>query len=512
MLGEDFVHWLDHHVSVQSVAAPAAPLQVMRLDDRLRGARVSAVARAANGGLLMAVRPDGARHAGILSLEPRATRPKWCITPERALLCDPTAIVAGEDEIIVADAGAHEIVLLGPHGRTTYGETGTPGRSDGQLASPEGIIRISPNRIIVADTMNDRLVSLVVDRGRLALDERHTSMFLDLPLLGPRAVAHDRERGVLVVADSGNARIVEVDLETGDHTAVGVLECDRPPLSYPRSVEWRGGVLTVCDSNNNRVVDIEPRMATEPDTTWSTSGCERTRPVDSAGAGLHWPRWATVDATSEIVADGVNGRLVRVGREGQVLNEISSVVDENGAYLKLQDPHHLFVVPDGTLLVTDAAMDAVLWLDGHEVVRSIGLRGEVSLDDPHQAVWDSEKHLTIVADSGNNRVLWFSDQGLVIDEIDHTMVKGTRRDLVYPRAVLPFRGSWIVADELGPLLYLCGDHAHLIDPRIDDLASPHLTASRCLVAVNHNTILVSDCEAHRIVEVHIPPEWPACSS
>ncbi|MEZ5289725.1 MAG: TIGR03663 family protein [Vicinamibacterales bacterium] len=189
-------------------------------------------------------------------------------------LSRPAAVAIGRDRAwLVADAGNHRVVVLDPHGtvRTVIGagrcallQPGAPGcvdpdgagpraAGDGQFDEPSAVTVGPDGDVVVADAANGRLQvfdaagRFVRGWGESGLTVPGTDDRAAPRFLGPRGLAVDGA-GRLVVADTGNRRLV-FDALGGQRQGVLGPDLDvAPPLDIPTSVAAdANGTLLVAD-------------------------------------------------------------------------------------------------------------------------------------------------------------------------------------------------------------------------------------------------------------------------
>ncbi len=242
-------------------------------------------------------------------------------------LLRPTAIaVTADGARVVADSGHDRIVVIDPDGRLrlTIGrgrclltEPGRPGcidpdgsgpaaAGDGQFHEPWGVAVAPSGEIVVADTWNGRIQVFTADGVFLRAFGRFGRVVpgadeADEPwLFGPRGLAVTAD-GELVVADTGNRRLLVVSL-TGERRRVAGPDIGWPPaLNEPTGVTWDpGGSLLVADLWNQRVLRLD-RFA-RPLAAWRVPGWESRDAAHKAALA--------VDAAGRVYAvEPASGRI-----------------------------------------------------------------------------------------------------------------------------------------------------------------------------------------------------------
>lgn len=331
--------------------------------------------------------------------------------------------------VLVADEFCHVVTELARDGSILWraGHWRDPGRRGGRLSSPRTAREAANGTRLVADTRNDRLLTVDDDGGIAILPEPEGG-------LSAPTFADVLPGGNVLVCDAGNGRVLECDGDGRVVWSFGEPAGHRRAFSFPRSVErLRGGALLVCDTANDRVVVAE-NGACEP---WPSGD----------GARLFWPRCARVlPSGSLLVADGRNSRVLELTPGGEVTRTLHEL--GHGGTMQLVDPHDVHLLPGGNLLITDSPPGLVLETDwSGRVYRTIGRPGgEVELADPHSAQL-LDGGTVVICDSGHDRVLWIRPDGTVERELRAVRSGSSLLRLSRPRhAELSATGVLVIAD------------------------------------------------------------------
>jgi DNA-binding beta-propeller fold protein YncE len=177
-----------------------------------------------------------------------------------------------------------------------------------------------------------------------------------------------------------------------------------------------GGHLLACEVQQGHVLELDP---VERKVVWSYA------PPPSADGALRAPRWAgrTGEGTT-LVADTGNHRVLELDAAGVIVRAIGERARAGCTGGALFKPHSVQRLPDGNTLVADTGNHRVIEIDGRgEIVWQYGNAsnrlggnagsGPDQLHEPTWA-WRLSGGTTLVADSGNHRVLELDDDGNVV--------------------------------------------------------------------------------------------------
>jgi DNA-binding beta-propeller fold protein YncE len=169
---------------------------------------------------------------------------------------------------------------------------------------------------------------------------------------------------VLLVADSGNNRIVVLNFDGTDSRSVSSAGSAIGPLSGPRGIDLRpDGRLVVADTGNHRVAFSGFTLTqvidgTANETDWSAFGVPGSLPAAGDGQ-FKAPIAVFTDAAGRtLIADPGLLRLVRIDAS----DGSGWTVLPLPPALRPPQPYDISTGPDGTLLLTDIANSRVLQL------------------------------------------------------------------------------------------------------------------------------------------------------
>ncbi len=429
---------------------------------------------------------DRSRRLDIVEID-RQGRLLWLLPRNRDVLGVPSSVqLLSTNTILVADAFCHAIWELDRQGEITwqFGNAGDPAKSPDRVSGATCARELTDGRRrLITDTRNHRL--LVVDA-----EGKSIQVGPDTGQLCDPVYADFNRDGNLLVCDSGNARVVELDHQQQTVWQYGNPIRTRRHFCFPRSVEMTAaGQYLIADTANDRIVT-------------AAAGCT-PQEIKCGDVGLFWPRCVrSTPSGSLLIADGRGGRIVELGPNGQIMNELSEV-KWNGVQ-PLEDPHDVRYLPNGNLLIADSPQDAVFEVDwSGNVRRAVGGDDTVNLSDPHSTQQLDDGRL-LICDTGNHRILFVDSQGKCLDEVS-TIDGGDfvlRLNLPKYSEVNP-DGTLVIVDT-GNNRVLAATMAGRLLWDITDLPDsqlPRLYQPRWAALLNRDEVVISDHFHHRIVHV-----------
>ena len=324
--------------------------------------------------------------------------------------------------IYVADARTNSVSIfehdpdLGERGSATLQGSLTLSPAHGALSRPQGLaVARDTGKVLVADSGNNRVV--VFGENATSLDawgrEGHGEYQFFRP--GGMALGRDPEDNlVLYIADTGNSRI-RVRTPGGEQVDVwGRWGNEKGSFDQPSDVAvGPGGDVFVVDKDNHRVQRFD--NAGQWEAAWGQQG--------SADGEFSFPSGIAIDAEGRVyVADTENHRVQIFDADGELLEQW----DPAGGY-PFDRPADVAVAED-QVFVSDQGAHCVWVYDTAGVAQGepLGTPDAASLipgrfDSPtHLAVWtpssdapaiqgdcNNGKPLLYVLDTGNDRVQSF---------------------------------------------------------------------------------------------------------
>jgi hypothetical protein len=278
----------------------------------------------------------------------------------------PVGISACADGgVIVTDAGQHRFYKIRKDGTIafSFGLAGHPDSIDGFLNTPNFTCETAAGTFLVSDTKNNRVVE-VTSAGDIVRQIGSTSSCGAAPgLLWAPHTAVELSDGTVLIAERLNGRILKVSQTNGRYSETTVLgdECLwRASLQLPRGAGFTvTGDIRITDCYNNRILLINSTGRVRWYLHQLNGSASETR--------LWWPRFWTGTDSDAYIADGRRQRLIRVNKDQRVRAELDHYHEKGRPKSPFEDPHHVDVLRDGRMLVTDAGANAVVEVDwsGH---------------------------------------------------------------------------------------------------------------------------------------------------
>jgi hypothetical protein len=206
--------------------------------------------------------------------------------------------------------------------------------------------------------------------------------------------------GNTLISDAGNAtgdgsRILEVN------DAGNVVWSWADELNFAHSaVVLESGNLLIADTTNNRIVEVDR----EGTTLFSSDDWSGGTGALSDGSHLHYPNNAvTTDDGMFMITDRNNDRFVVTDREGNIKRSLAG---------SIRHPHNCEPLPDGHVIIADSDNNRVLEVNhsGDEVWTY-----DINLNWPRDANRLSNGN-TLIVDSRNSRIIEVSCKGEIVWE------------------------------------------------------------------------------------------------
>lgn len=404
-------------------------------------------------------------------------------------------VVLPDGDVVLADNSLHVVRRLrGTDTVWTVGRERQPGPGPGRLSSPSGCAFVD-GHLLVPSEMSGDLAVLTLDgevlEWRLGADsparpERPTAV----AAAGP---------GRAVVSDAHAGRLYALTAAPGGWQVEELLTDQTPsrtgPLAFPRALLLDEHGLVVADTGNGRLVAVD----------------RLTGAVLSQVAVPGWPRAIAACGSALLVADGLSKRLLLLSRDSLAPHDLTGATSQvlalhtaGGDEVALHDPHHIAPAGGDDFWLVDSDLDDVLRFDlsGQVTVRwSTSPAGErFPLRDPHQVM--PLPGAVLVVDTNNGRILRASDD---LSECS-VVVSGLAR----PRWVVQAGEGWLVSEHQGRVNAYGADWTpvagFVVRPDAADVYLDMSDPPRCLL-LSDGRLLMSDWQRGVVYDMPMPA-WP----
>ncbi len=443
-------------------------------------------------GTFLIVFNDRAKCSDIVEID-RQGRLLWYLPAASECLGVPASVqLLSTNTLLLADAFAHVILELDRDANMVwhFGKPKSPARTPETVSGATCVRELADGRRLVCDTRNHRLLLIGTD-GRSSKAGPAEGTLTD------PAYADMNSEGHLLICDSGNARVIELDDQQRIVWQYGAPIRSGRSLSFPRSVEvTAAGEYLVADTANDRIVR-------------AAHGCQLEE-FTCSEAGLFWPRCVRMlPSGSLLIADARHGRIVEIAQNGQVLNQLAELQWDRSRILK--DPHDVRILTNGHLLITDSPQNVVLEVDWSGMVhRVIGGNGTVELADPHSAQQLDDGRIAI-CDTGHHRVIFVDTQGVCVDSFETIDGGSFVLRMNQPRYLEVISDGTMVIVDTGHNRILAATSAGRLVWQLSDLPGsplPRLCQPRWATLINRDEVVISDHFHHRVVHLrrnqHLP--------
>lgn len=270
--------------------------------------------------------------------------------------------------------------------------------ADSTLCFPSGVAVTESGRVVVADSGNDRLII-----GELDTDLRTFRPTIEITDIDdPAAVACGSDT-IIYVIERGSGSVMQVDL---DHGTLDVLADDE--LEAPTAlVVDNDGSLVVADAGREQLIRItgdgDGQVLIGPIAGSGFSGADDG---PAGRAGLAQPAGLARTASGIAFCDAASSNLRLLSDAGEVVTITGNdffdwgLVDGPARRARLQRPTGVCAMDDGSLIVADTGNNHLRRLADRKVT-TLGLSG---LDQP-TAVARLSSDRVLVADTGHHRLV-----------------------------------------------------------------------------------------------------------
>lgn len=208
-----------------------------------------------------------------------------------------TTISRRSDSLLVADSGKNAVLETTPNGTVikVFNSTSFMQLGFGGLKAPRGAVRLVNGNMLVADTGNDRIVEI---------DDLDRKVWEFKTRLNQPRWAERLPNGHTLIVDTGNHRVLEIDPKGAPVWALGDGSTD--VLNNPTFAQrLPNGNTLVTDAGNSRVMEVDPKCRL----VWMVGGgraLESDRPLRNPNSAIRLPNGNT------LIADTGNHRVIEV--------------------------------------------------------------------------------------------------------------------------------------------------------------------------------------------------------
>jgi uncharacterized protein (TIGR03437 family) len=457
----------------------------------------------------------------------------------------PAVVDTGNSRILVFDPFDQwpaEATLFSPAAKSVIGQpgfnTGKSGSTNTGLNAPFGAAATGSD-VFVADSYNNRVMDFPIGAQTAArvLGQR------DFGYTAPNLI-EGREFYIF----SGSFYTIGSAYNTfTDAGSIAIDTNSNPPHLYVADT-YNNRILGFRDIRSIRSGATADLVIGQPDLYSALVNAPSNDPAQLNDSGLNLPSGLAVDSNGNLyVADRGNGRVLRFPKPFEqpagmqhanlVLGQRSFTTENNDpSATNMSAPYGLAFMPEGNLLVSDAAHNRVLlfkpaggdFTNGQAATAHFGQPDFFTtatafgvsnrMVSPRGIASDSNGRL-YVADPGNNRVLVYSNVGGTGPADDPSPVLALTNSNQYTTlrapigvAIQPGTGQIWIVESLGGRVWQYPEFSQIppLSPAYATLAIPtvngSLVAPLAIAFDGQGDMLMAD-SANR-VEFYYPPLWP----
>lgn len=273
------------------------------------------------------------------------------------------------------------------------------------LSSPEGIFIDINDVLCIADWQNNRILECNCDgdKMRVLFDKSHAIDQYQC-LFQPTNIIHDKKSNILVIAENGRRRVIQVHYKTNP-IKIDLIAEDIACWGLAMDIQ---GALYVSDIENHVVLQFDRQ---------EKYGKGR---IVAGGNGkgsndrqLNVPRYIFVDNKLDVyVSDQENHRVMRWAKGAKEGVLVAGSQSAGSDFDKLQCPSGIVVDKNGVIYIADTDNYRVMrWRKnekcGETIVGRTGCSGGTTeLNEPTSLAFDSLGNI-YVSDKNNHRILRF---------------------------------------------------------------------------------------------------------
>lgn len=346
----------------------------------------------------------------------------------------------GTGHTLISDTGNHRLVEVDAQGQMvwSHGEQGRAGCSGIALFKPHAALRTAEGTTLIADTGNHRVIEVNAEgeilwqygnaTNRLGGNQGNGSNQLMEPVWAVRLA-----EGHTLIADTGNARVLELDHEKNlvwqyrAHTTKGGTAV-KDPMAATR---LPGGNTVILGRQGAIEVDVEGNITWEHHLVVRESGTSPLVPASFMAATTPFPQQAMPEVSHVVPAakppepegigselppnlpdtfllpDRQGGRVLEIDRKMQITWQFSGLVLGKGS--RLVAPNYVVRLANEGTLIADTGNHRVFEIREQSIIWQFGKAGDPGsgprqLSQPRSAERTFQGTM-LMADFGNHRVL-----------------------------------------------------------------------------------------------------------
>lgn len=214
-----------------------------------------------------------------------------------------------------------------------------------------------------------------------------------------------------LITDSGNHRIIEVSSKLQVLWQYGASDSEDDMLRDPSmAVRLANGNTLITDSGNNRVVEVDK----DTQVVWSFGEGQLNQPSSA---------FRLCDGNT-LIADSGNQRVIEAASDGSIIWELKKEVGS----IKFIKPVFAVKLESNNYLITDSGSNMVVELTPSGM---LAWSYDEGLSAPSSAIRKADG-ATVIADSGNARIIEVSGKGDVVSRFLNLTSAGRGRGLTEP--------------------------------------------------------------------------------
>ena len=406
------------------------------------------------------------------------------------------------DEFLIADYGLHRVIQVRARGEIvwSYGNGGKPGKNKDQLCFPYSARRLPDGNTLIVDGLNHRVIKAnqngdivwqfgCMGNGFWSQNSLHCPMWAEHLPDGQTLIA-DFDNHIVLISDEAN----HVIWQSGVASVVERL------FSCPRSIQALDhDHFLVADCLNNRILELKQAGQV----VWHYGSGEQGEGHEQ----LYWPRSTVREANGMTwIADALNSRLISVDADHKICKEIRQFMWD-GVQYSLDDPHAVVLLKNTHLLVVDSNANFVVELTTTGTPVWFFGKAPGDLSNPHHAD-RTETGDTLIADTGNNRVVCVSLSGVCKWICSSLYIQGASQSLNKPRFVsMPMSGLILVVDSENERIVIMNEKFEAVSvlKSEDDHLRSTLRETRWLEMLPGGVIWMSDYRNDRLLKFQSVP-------